>query len=155
MRTRRAALLGVLGGSIVSLGGAVRAVFAQQGQGVAARAGRALDNMGRGIKQEAQFVGDAVRRQFETVRSEVNRMGVQPRVYSRLHWDKALVGSRIEVHVLRGGVATLKGSVPDEAARTRAVTLARETVDVASVIDELTTATTTTSITPRRRRLIR
>src|SRR3954469_17846697 len=100
MRTRLA-LLGVLSVSVV--GAAASAVFAQQG--VAARAGQAIDGVGRGIRQEAQVVGEAVRKRFDAVRTEVNRMGIHSRVYSRLHWDKALNGSRIEVHILRGGTA--------------------------------------------------
>jgi hyperosmotically inducible protein len=146
MRTRLA-LLGVLSVSIV--GAAAGAVFAQQG--VAARAGQAIDGVGRGIRQEAQVVGEAVRRRFDAVRTEVNRMGIHSRVYSRLHWDKALNGSRIEVHILRGGTALLKGSVPDDEAKARAVALASETVDVTSVIDELSVLTTTA----RKGRLLR
>lgn len=142
MRTRLV-ILGVL--SVSAVGMAAGVVLAQQ-PGVAARAGQALDGVGRGIRQEAQAVGNAFRRGFEGIRSEVNRMGVGSRVYSRIHWDKTLVGSRIEVHVIRGGTILLRGTVPDDVAKTRAVTLASETVDVTSVIDELTPLTTTTRV---------
>ena len=145
MRTRLA-LLGVLSLSVIGLATSVGLA-----QGVAARAGQALDGVGRGIKQEAQVVGGALRRRFDAVRNEVNRMGIPSRVYSRLHWDKTLVDSRIEVHLVRGGAVLLSGSVPDAETKARAVALASETVDVTSVIDELTVLTTAT----RKGRLIR
>jgi hypothetical protein len=66
-------------------------------------------------------------------------MGVQPRVYARLHWDKALSTARIEVHMLRDGVVLLRGTVPDAATKAHAVELARDTLDVTGVVDELET----------------
>lgn len=107
-------------------------------QGVASKAGETLDNVGRGIKRGAVEIGDAVRRRFDGVRGEVERMGVHNRVFSRLHWDRALHNSRFEVHMLRDGAVLLRGYVPDEAAHQRAVTLAGETVGVTGVVDELT-----------------
>ncbi|WP_406693796.1 BON domain-containing protein [Singulisphaera sp. Ch08] len=144
MRTRLA-LLGVLSLSVIGLATSVGLA-----QGMAARAGQAIDGVGRGIKQEAQNVGSALRRRFDAVRNEVNRMGVPSRVYSRLHWDKGLVNSRIEVHPVRGGSILLRGSVPDAEAKARAVTLASETVDVTAVIDELTVLTTAAASPGRR-----
>jgi osmotically-inducible protein OsmY len=83
-------------------------------------------------------------------------MEVHSRVYSRLHWDKVLNGSRIEVHMLRDGTALLQGNVSDAAARKRAVDITRDTVGVNAVIDNLnplaapttTTTTTTTTVSP-------
>jgi osmotically-inducible protein OsmY len=57
-------------------------------------------------------------------------------VYGRLHWDKALSDASIELSV-SSGVVTLRGAVPDTAAKAKAVTLAAETVGVTQVIDEL------------------
>lgn len=106
-------------------------------QGVASKAGETLDNVGRGIKRGAVEIGDAVRKRFEGVRGEVERMGVHNRVVSRLHWDRSLHNARYEVHMLRDGAVLLRGYVPDEAAHQRAVTLAGETVGVTGVVDEL------------------
>jgi hypothetical protein len=58
------------------------------------------------------------------------------RVLSRLRTDKSLSASTIEVTVAEATV-TLRGSVPDAALRQRAVELARETLGVEQVVDEL------------------
>jgi osmotically-inducible protein OsmY len=111
--------------------------------GVAAKAGQALDDLGRGLRRGFTEIGDTFRTKFEAVRADVQRMGVQPRVYSRLHWDRALYTAKIEVHVMRDGSVLLRGIVPDEAARKRAVELTKNTVDVNGVIDELVPLATT------------
>jgi hyperosmotically inducible periplasmic protein len=133
-------LTGIVGLTFLGLGASagLRVATAQQ-PGVAGRVGETLDNMGRGIVRGAQEVTDSVRRRFEVVRADVSRMGVPSRVYSRIHWDKTLVDSRVEVHIMRDGLVLLRGVVPDAAAKVRAVDLARDTVDVTGVIDELTT----------------
>lgn len=107
-------------------------------QGVAEQAGETLDNVGRGLKRGAVEIGDAVRKRFDGVRGEVSRMGVHNRVFSRLHWDRALHNAKFEVHMLKDGQVLLRGYVPDEAAHQRAVILAGETVGVTGVVDELT-----------------
>jgi osmotically-inducible protein OsmY len=75
-------------------------------------------------------------------------MGVEARVYGRLHWDKALYDAKIDLEARKDGVLTLRGTVPDAAARAKAVALARETVGVTEVIDQLTLGTTTPPTTP-------
>jgi hypothetical protein len=110
-----------------------------QPPGVAEQIGEKLDSVGRGIVRGAQDLSDSVRQRFEAVRSDVSRMGVQPRVYARLHWDKSLNTARMEVHMLRDGVVLLRGTVPDAAARAHAVALARDTLGVNGVVDELET----------------
>jgi hypothetical protein len=119
-----------------------------QQPGVAETIGEKLDSVGRGIVRGAQDLSDSVRQRFEVVRSEVSRMGVQPRVYSRLHWDKTLSTARIEVHMLRDGVVLLRGVVPDAAAKAHAVALARDTRDVTGVVDELETVIPAPAPTP-------
>lgn len=134
MRTRSASCASL--GWIVAAAGAFSC--SALGQGVAERAGQAIDGVGRGVRREAFVVTDAIRRRFETVRADVHRMGNNSRVYSRIHWDRTLHGSKIEVHMLRDGSVLLRGTVPDVAARDRAVAIARDTVDVPAVVDELT-----------------
>jgi hyperosmotically inducible protein len=114
-------------------GGLVRA---QQQEGAAARAGEKLDEVGRKIRRGLEKAEDAVREGFHKTRDSVHSMGVMSRVYGRLHWDKALHSSAITLKV-DDGVVTLRGSVPNKAAKTKAVTLTAETVGVTKVIDEL------------------
>jgi hypothetical protein len=108
-------------------------------KGVVERLGQKIDDVGRDVKAGVQDLGEAVAKRFEAVQTDVHRMGLHHRVYARLHWDKALHSSKIEVHLLRGGAVLLRGTVPDTAARKQAVTLASGTVDVTEVIDELKT----------------
>jgi hypothetical protein len=112
-------------------------LLAQQAGGVASKVGQRLDEVGRGIRREAEVVSDSLRKRFDVVRAEINQMGLPSRVYSRVHWDRALNGSRIEVHVMRSGAVLLRGNVPDLASRDRALMLTRDTVGVTEVIDEL------------------
>jgi len=120
---------------------------AQQG-GVAERAGEKLDDVGRAIRDGFEKAGETVvggiNKTGETVREglvkardSVQGMGVYSRVYSRIHWDKTLHASNVVLRA-EGGVITLRGAVPDEAAKNKAVTLAAETVGVNRVINQLT-----------------
>jgi len=107
------------------------AYMARAQDGAASRAGQALDNAGRGVKRGVQGA-------FARTRANVHDQEIISRVYSRLHWDKALVGSTLELEVRDAGTAVLRGAVADEAATARAVDLARETVGVTLVVDEMT-----------------
>jgi hyperosmotically inducible periplasmic protein len=109
---------------------------AQQQEGAAAKAGEKIDEVGRKIKKGIEKAEDAVREGFHKTRDSVHSMGVMSRVYGRLHWDKALHASTLTVKV-EDGVVTLRGAVPTRAAKSKAVTLAAETVGVTKVIDEL------------------
>lgn len=106
-------------------------VMAQDG--VAQRTGEALDNAGRNIRRGVQNA-------FPRARMAVHEQQVVSRVYSRLHWDKALVGSALDVEVFADGTTVLRGAVPDEATRKRASGLTRDTVGVTKVVDELVVA---------------
>lgn len=122
-------------GMLLSVGLAAATV---QQPGVAQKIGQVIDNAGQKVRNEATDVTDAVRRRYELMAADVHRMGTIPRVYSRLHWDKALTHARIEVHGLKGGAIMLRGVVANEAARKRAEELTASTVDVEEVINELT-----------------
>jgi hyperosmotically inducible protein len=123
-------------------------------QGVVEKAAEKLDDVGRGLRRGASEITDAIRKRFEAVRTDVNRMETHSRVYSRLHWDKALNSSRFEVLMLRDGTVLLRGQVPDTAAKTQAVALARETFGVSAVVDELVplVSETTENVVPARTR---
>lgn len=142
------ALVGI--GCVAALG--ILAATSRGQEGVVEKAGRGLDDFGRGIKRGVIELSEGFRTRFEAVRTDVQRMGIPTRVYSRIHWDKTLVNARIEVHAFRDGSVLLRGSVADTAARDRAVSLARDTVDVTGVIDELTTLLPPEESTPRKKR---
>ncbi|WP_435010946.1 BON domain-containing protein [Tundrisphaera lichenicola] len=121
--------------------------WAQQGP-----VGQGLNEAGRAVKRGLQTAGQAVQGGFQTAgqavqggfqktRTSVHNMEVVSRVYSRLHWDKALTTSNIELTVQAGGIATLTGVVPDEEAKAKALMLTSETVGVIEVIDQLTVGT--------------
>jgi len=90
------------------------------------------------VKKGAQDVSESVREQFAKVRASVHNMEIEARIYSRLHWDKALNAATIDLEVHSGGIVTLRGAVADAGARQKAVALARDTVGVSQVIDQLT-----------------
>lgn len=125
--------------------------LARQQEGVGEKAGEKLDEVGRKLKRGIEKAEDAVREGFHKTRESVQSMGVQARVYGRLHWDKALHTSSLHVKV-EDGVATLSGSVPTAEAKTKAVTLAAETVGITKVIDELTIPASQADAVPARKR---
>ena len=108
-----------------------------QQEGPATKAGEKLDQFGRKVRKSLDKAEGAVREGFHKTRDSVHSMGVAARIYGRLHWDKALTTSNLNVKV-EEGVATISGSVPTAEARIKAVTLTAETVGVHKVIDELT-----------------
>jgi osmotically-inducible protein OsmY len=109
---------------------------ARQDQGAAQRVGEKLDQAGQSIRKGLEEARDTLRDQFSRARGSVHSMGVASRVYGRLHWDKALTTSTLELEV-SNGVVTLRGEVPNARAKARAVELAKETVGITQVIDQL------------------
>ncbi len=109
--------------------------WAQQGP-----VGQGINDAGRAVKRGFQSAGHAVRGGFLKTQTAVHSMEVNSRVYSRLHWDKSLTLSTMELEVRAGGIAILTGVVPDELAKAKALTLTAETVGVIQVIDQLTVA---------------
>ena len=107
----------------------------------AEKAGARLDQIVRGLRENFRDLSDEVQQRFARARRSVDDLGVEARVYGRLHWDKALNEAEIVVEVQNGGVVVLHGAVLDEEARDKAVALAVETVGVERVIDMLTPAT--------------
>jgi hyperosmotically inducible periplasmic protein len=106
--------------------------------GVGERVGESVD---RGLTN----LGQKIRKTWADFRKSVDELSVQGRVYGRLHWDKAIGSAPIEITVQNENVVTLSGSVPNEAARRTAVTLANNTIGVGKVVDHLTVAATTTT----------
>jgi hypothetical protein len=115
--------------------------------GAAAKAGEKLDELGRAIRRslidaEDTFreglnrTGDTVRDGFARTKESVQGMGLVPRVYGRLHWDKSLHTSRFVVKA-DGGTITIRGTVPDEAAKAKLIELTKDTVGVTRVVAQV------------------
>lgn len=98
--------------------------------GTATRIGEQID---RGLTQ----VGAELSQAWSEVRKSVEKMGVQGRVYGRLHWDKALEGANLEISVRDGQVVVLSGTVDNATAKLKAEELTRDTIGVSSVVNEL------------------
>jgi hyperosmotically inducible periplasmic protein len=144
--TVAAALIGL---SVIGWGVATRGQQdpAPQDGGAAAKAGEKLDELGRAIRRSLidaedtvrdglNRTGGTVRDGFARTKESVQGMGVVPRVYGRLHWDKALHACQLVVKA-EGGAVTIRGTVPDEAAKAKAISLARDTFGVTRVIAQL------------------
>jgi osmotically-inducible protein OsmY len=95
------------------------------------------EQIGRKIDQGLTQIGDELRQGWASMRESVDRLGVQGRVYGRLHWDKQLVNANLEIGMQGNDVVILKGTVPTMAAKTAAGRLAEETIGVQSVVNEL------------------
>jgi osmotically-inducible protein OsmY len=115
--------------------GAVVVGYGQESTGQ--RIGEKADEAIAGLREAAHNVADQVRKSFEEARATVDRLSAEGRVYARLHWDKALNGASISVEVGKDGNTTLRGMVPNEAAKMKADQLAGDTVGVQRVVNEL------------------
>jgi osmotically-inducible protein OsmY len=110
---------------------------AGQEPGAAERAGAQVDDLLNRLQQNFRDLSDDVRRRFAEAQRRVDGLGVEARVYSRIHWDKALSESEIAVEVREGNLVVLHGTVADAELRRKAVRLAVETVGVERVEDGL------------------
>src|SRR5262245_35697993 len=99
-------------------------------QGTAERIGEQID---RGLTQ----IGAELKQAWAEARQSVEKMGVQGRVYGRLHWDKALEGAALDISVRDNNVLVISGKVANAAAKQKAEQLARDTIGVSSVVNEL------------------
>jgi hyperosmotically inducible protein len=130
MNNRQYRLPAAILGSALATWGCV--ALAQQGPVT-----QGLNDAGRAVKRGFQTAGQAVSGGFQKTRTSVHNMEVVSRVYSRLHWDKALTTSTLELEVQAGGIAIVTGVVPDEAAKAKALALTAETVGVIQVVDQI------------------
>ncbi len=108
-----------------------------QEPGAGKRAGEKVDEALKDVKGGMKKAGAAAKEQFAKARTGVHNMGVESRVYGRIHWDKALNDASIELTAAADGVITLNGTVASDRAKRRAVELAQETVGVSRVVDQL------------------
>jgi len=103
--------------------------------GTASQIGEKID---RGLSQ----IGAELSQAWAEARKSVEKMGVQGRVYGRLRWDKALEDATLEIKVKDDQAVVLVGKVASPSAKQKAEQLARDTVGVTSVVNELTVADT-------------
>jgi len=108
-----------------------------QTQETGKKVGEKLDQVGREIKEGLNKAGIAAKDQYAKARMSVHSMGVESRVYGRLHWDKALNDALVDLTASPDGVITLDGTVANAKAKLRAVELTQETVGVTRVVDHL------------------
>ena len=108
-----------------------------QAQETGKRVGEKLDQAGRNLRGGLNKAGQEAKDRFASAKTSVQNMGVESRVYGRIHWDKALNDATIELSTSQNGVITLNGSVANAKAKARALELAQETVGVTEVIDQL------------------
>jgi hypothetical protein len=99
-----------------------------------------MARLGHKLLAKAESLGPEadgrLNRGWQAMRSGLDGMPLDARVTSRLHWDKSLAETDIQVRV-EGGLVELKGTVRDAAQRQRAVELAEATVGVEKVTDSL------------------
>ena len=65
--------------------------------GTGERVGERVDDALRDIKRGVGEAAAEVRERFGRARAAVHDMGIEARVYSRIHWDKALNGATIDL----------------------------------------------------------
>jgi hyperosmotically inducible protein len=130
----------------------------QPQDGAATKAGERLDDLGRAIRRSIadaedtvreglNKTGETVRDGFARTKESVQGMGLVPRVYGRLHWDKALHSSPLFVKA-DGGTVTIRGTVPDEAAKAKAISLVKDTFGVTRVVVQLAVTSPSVGTTP-------
>ena len=100
----------------------------------------ALDRVGAVDRLQMQTTGSSapLPDSLQSIRGGIGEFAVDAKVAARLHWDKELEGTSIQVGALGGGVVKLSGTVSSMEARQHAVHLARTTTGVSNVVDELT-----------------
>ncbi len=133
---------------VVATLGLVSSFAAQaQAQNTGQKVGEKFDDAVQDIRSGLRKAGDSAKEAFGKAKASINNMTVESRVYSRIHWDKALNDATIDLSVTEDGVITIDGTVADARAKVRAVDLARETLGVTRVVDRLAIRPPTSTIT--------
>jgi hypothetical protein len=109
--------------------------------------GGCLRGAGRTMTKSFHYAAATVRDCLTMDRSSVRRLGLTQQIETRLWQDKRLEAGEIVVEVQDQGTAILKGIVPDEAHKDKAVSLARDTRGVEKVVDELAVRPSARTIT--------
>ena len=94
----------------------------------------ALARIGRKIAERSQEATAGLREKISTGLPEMGSL--HHRVQRRLHWDKALEGAKIDLHV-QGVEVELRGTIKSLDQRRRAVDLVENTQGVERILDNL------------------
>jgi osmotically-inducible protein OsmY len=105
--------------------------------GCKARDGDILMEAARRLGEKFEDCGASPCELTARFRAAAGGASLGARVENRIRWDRYLKDSDVEVTLTGTGVVTLRGQVPDGALKQRAVELARTTVGVERVVDEL------------------
>ncbi len=89
------------------------------------------------IKKGALSAEESVKERFAQAKAGVTKMGIEARIHARLHWDKNLTESKIELHSPSVGVIVLSGTASSEKAKAKAAELTADTVGVTQVTNNL------------------
>jgi hyperosmotically inducible protein len=81
-------------------------------------------------------IGETVAAGAERAQRALTQGSLTAKIKSKMALDDTIEAAQVDVDT-NGSVVTLRGTVDSEAERTRAVQLARETVGVTSVVNEL------------------
>ncbi len=100
-----------------------------------------LANIGRKITAKFESAASPTRKKLEmgiqAMRGEILESSIEDSVLFRLRTDKNLKDQKIEVSSKEQGVILLKGTVPDEQSKVRAIEVAENTKGVNKVESEL------------------
>jgi osmotically-inducible protein OsmY len=107
-------------------------------------AGSAVNSVKKGVGTASE----AIKNKYNAAKDHVKAMEIEARVYARLHWDKALVGHKVDLSAPKAGTIVLTGSVVDAKAKAKAIELTTDTVGVTDVVDNLIIGTTATVTEP-------
>jgi hyperosmotically inducible protein len=77
---------------------------------------------------------------YQAIRGSLCDATLDSRVATRMHWEKTLEDSEIEVQLISPGTIKLLGRVPDFPQKQRAQEVAQSTVGVTQVVNELVVA---------------
>jgi len=100
-----------------------------------------LANIGRKITSKFESAASPTRKKLEmgiqAMRGEILESSIEDAVLFRIRTDKNLKDQKIEVSCKEEGVILLKGTVPDEQSKVRAIEVAENTKGVTKVESEL------------------
>ena len=105
-----------------------------------------LRGAGRSMAKSFRYTAATFRDCVANEGTSVRRLGLGQQLETRLWQDKRLVAEGIIVEIGEGGTAVLRGIVPDEGHKEKAVSLARDTRGVERVVDQLAVGTSSRTI---------
>ena len=135
--TKTARKLGtiVVLGSLLGLGSWAGVYWERQGH----RSGNdgMLDRAVQAITQGIQGASETVGNGFSQAKDSARNQALAQQIETRIGQDKAIDAAQVMVAVEEEGTALLRGLVPDEKSRDKAVALTRDTRGVQRVIDQI------------------